>query len=96
MNIVGFIPVGKQNAIPLKELSIRAGCTPRTVQKLVENARLNGAVICNSLDTHNHGLYIPSCPDEALHYVRTERMRIDSFKRSLQSAEEYISDVEQG
>ena len=92
MNILDFIPVGKNNAITGKELQNITGLDGRSVKQQIANARLRGSVICSKLDGSNGCYFIPSCPSEATEYVRTEQCRINSAKEALKAAEIYVSD----
>lgn len=91
MNILDFIPVGKNNAITGKELQNITGLDGRSVKQQIANARIRGAVICASLKGDGGGYFIPSCPSEATEYVRTEQCRINSAKEALKAAEIYVS-----
>ncbi len=91
MNILDFIPVGKNNAITGKELQNITGLDGRSIKQQIANARIKGSVICSSLDGSRGGYFIPSCPGEAVEYVRIEQCRINSAKEALKAAEIYVS-----
>lgn len=91
MDIIKFIPHGKRNAVSGKELKQLTGCDERTVKQHIANARLKGVVICSILDGNNGGYFQPDSPDEAIEYVRTEQLRINSAKAALKAAEKYIA-----
>ena len=91
MNILDFIPVGKNNAVTGKELQNMTGLDGRTIKQQIANARIRGSVICASLSCDGGGYFIPSCPSEAVEYVRTEQCRINSAKEALKAAEIYVS-----
>ena len=96
-NILDFIPYGKENAISQEELAIRMQCDRRTVRASVFSARRNGAVICSTCEGEpTAGYYRPISAAEAVPYVKMQRSRIASARAALRSAEEYISDAEQG
>lgn len=91
MNILDFIPVGKNNAITGKELQNITGLDGRSVKQQIANARIRGSVICSILNSNSGGYFIPTCPVEAAEYVRTEQCRINSAKEALKAAEIYVS-----
>lgn len=91
MNILDFIPVGKNNAITGKELQNITGLDGRSIKQQIANARIKGSVICSSLNGSRGGYFIPSCPSEAIEYVRTEQCRINSARVALKAAEIYVS-----
>lgn len=90
MKIQDYIPHGRNNAISGSDLKTLLNVDSRTVKAMIANARLNGAVICSSLDGNNGGYFIPDSPEEAYEYVVTEQKRIKSAKRALKAAEKYI------
>ncbi|MBQ8010205.1 MAG: hypothetical protein IJ265_01455 [Oscillospiraceae bacterium] len=93
MNILDFIPFGKQNAVSTEYLKDVTGLDMRTIRQQIANARMRGAVICSSLRSEGGGYFQPESPEEAAEYVRTERCRIESAKAALASAEEYVHDI---
>lgn len=95
MDIIKFIPHGKDNMISGSDLAQLTQLDSRSVKQLVANARTKGAVICSSLEGNRGGYFIPDTPEEAVEYVRTERSRINSAKAALRSAEEYIKEMEE-
>lgn len=91
MNIVDFIPKGRENAISMTELSIRLDCDKRTVRAAVFDARKSGAIICSTCDGNSSdGYYQPVSVEEVIPYVRMQQSRIESAKLALKSAEDYI------
>ena len=61
MNIVDYIPVGRENAISRKMLSQATGLSDRIVRGMIEDARIAGEIICNLQD--GRGYYVPR-PDD--------------------------------
>lgn len=61
MNITDYIGTGKDKAVTRTELCARLGLTDRTVRKMIETARAEGALIINAQD--GRGYYISD--DEA-------------------------------
>ena len=50
MNICEFIPVGKEHAITREALANRLNLPDRTLRKMIESARKDGALIMNAQD----------------------------------------------
>ena len=90
MNISDFIPYGRANAIPQKQLALLTGQTPREVRRAVFNARRDGEPICSSVDETDGGYFYPAEPREALEYLRTQQSRIKSARTALAAVEKYI------
>lgn len=84
--IIGSISSGEDNAVSLSELCRRTNEGERTVRLCIEDMRRKGAVICSS----GKGYYLPSCTDELRRYVRTERARSRSIKKTLSAAEKLL------
>jgi len=63
MNIVYFIPEGRENAIPRAELRQRTGLNDREMREMIERARRNGYIILNMQD--GRGYFRPT-PDEII------------------------------
>lgn len=61
MNITDYIGTGKDKAVTRTELCSQLGMTDRTVRKMIETARAEGALIINAQD--GRGYYISE--DEA-------------------------------
>lgn len=95
MNILDFIPYGKENAVSQEELAIRMHTDKRTVRQLVYSVRVRGAVICSTCEGEpTAGYYRPISANEAMPYVRMQRSRIASAEAALRSAEDFIARVE--
>ncbi len=88
--ITKFIPFGRENAVSGRDLCIITGLDARTVKAEIANERLHGAVICSDLDGNSGGYFQPTAPEEAMQYVRTEQKRIESAKRALQAAVNFV------
>lgn len=67
MNILDFIPTGKENAISREALVFKTGVCDREVRKLIEDERINGAMIVSFSDSK--GYYIATREEEISHYV---------------------------
>ncbi len=86
LNIIDFIPVGKSNAVHRTELTNRTGLASREVDRVIFEARKNGAVICSA----TQGYYIPETAEEALQYYAAQQSRIRSGNIALRPVREYI------
>lgn len=94
MKISDYIPYGKVNAVSTDYLKSATGLDTRTIRQMIANERMQGAVICSSLLSEGGGYFLPECPAEAVHYVRTEQCRIESARKALAAAQAYVSDLE--
>lgn len=73
MNILEFIPYGKENAIKRDELSEKTGLSDRLVRKQIEEERENGAFILNFQD--GRGYFQSTDTEDLLHQFRLNRSR---------------------
>lgn len=89
MKIIDFIPVGRVNAISMRDLALAANVDERTVRELVHRARKNGAPICSDCD-ESGGYYLPCNVDEARIYLHQQQARIKSANASLRGVKAYI------
>lgn len=97
MNIIDFIPFGRENAISMEELAHRIGRDKRTARNYVFTARRRGNVICSTCcGNGSDGYYLPVSVKEVIPYVRMQQSRIESAKLALKSAEDYINNKAQG
>lgn len=91
-NVINFLPFGRENALPMKELALRMGVDPRTARKLVYEARQRGAVICSMCSgDRSDGYFRPNTAEEAAVYVRMQKCRIKSAKAALKPVEDFVS-----
>lgn len=91
LNILKFIPFGKDNAVSMTELSIRMNCDKRTVRNAVYQARIKGALVCSTCEGRSSaGYYQPLDISEVRPYISMQRSRINSALQAIRSAEEYI------
>ena len=80
MNIVDYIPVGKENAIPRADLARVLGMTDRACRKAIEEARDRGELICN--DGDGAGYYLASDIGQIERQYRVDKARaVAVFKR---------------
>ena len=78
MKILDYIPRGQENAVSMADLAAAIGTDERTVRKIIEKARLEGAVIIGD----NSGYYKPASRQELEPYVH----RIEKKARKILAA----------
>ena len=94
INISSFIPYGLENAISMSKLAIRTGESKRTVRKLIQQARLDGELICSTCNTDSAtGYYFPLTPDEARPYYRQQRARINTGIAAISVVSKYVKEA---
>lgn len=59
------IHVGKENAIPVSQLSVKLGFSNRIIHEIIFQARLEGQHICSN----NKGYFYPANNDELIEFV---------------------------
>ena len=73
MNIIDFIPTGKENRIALKSLQGATGITdPAELRRAIHKARCSGEPICND----GNGYYLAECSEDLNHSIRRMNSRI--------------------
>ena len=77
MNIIDFIPYGKENAVDRFRLMELTGLPDRRVRKLIQEARNNGEMILNAQD--GAGYYISDDAEELKRQYRSNRNRAMSI-----------------
>ena len=90
MNIIDYIPVGEENAISQKELSVILNCSKREARAMIYEARCKGAVICSSPDSSNGGYYLPKDNQEIERFIMFQKHRISSTNEAIRSAENFL------
>lgn len=95
IDIVKFIPFGKENAISRDKLAAKIGCTDRTMRDLVNKARKR-VVIINLQD--GDGYYRPTDNDmeDVLRYKKQEENRAAEVFGNLQPVREFIRKYKKG
>jgi biotin operon repressor len=83
MNILDYIPKGKDNAVTRERLCSLTGMNDRAVREMISQARRE-AVIINL--QNGDGYYIPTDRAEIERYVRQETARLKSIGWSLKAA----------
>ena len=93
IDIVNYIPIGRDNAISRQELCIKTGLSDRKVRNMIKMARRN-IVILNIQD--GSGYFLPGAEDTALvrKYLKQEEHRAKSIFWALKSARKYLKEVE--
>lgn len=86
IDIVDYIPIGRENGISRKELCRRTNLTDREVRRYISKAR-ETTCICNMSD--GAGYYIPRELAEVENFIRQESARARSIFRSLRGARTY-------
>ncbi len=93
MKISDYLPTGKENAVPSKELAARLGFdTVRDLQRAVERERQSGAVILSTC-TDGGGYYLSDDPLEIAAFIRTLNTRASNTLRSLESARAALDEL---
>lgn len=93
MKITDYLPTGKENAIPSKELAARLGFdTVRDLQRAVERERQSGAVILSTC-SDGGGYYLSNDPLEIAAFIRTLNTRANNTLRSLESARAALDEL---
>jgi hypothetical protein len=89
MNIIDFIPFGKENAISRKRLCTLYGTPDRVMRKQIENERGEHAI----LNAQDGGGYFRPLPKEkplVERWLRQERSRGRSVEQSTRGAEKFL------
>jgi len=89
MNIIDFIPYGKDNAISRKQLCAITGLPDRMMRHEIERARKQYAIL-NSQD--GSGYFLPSSEEKPLveRWIRQERHRSEQIGNSTLGAEKWL------
>ena len=87
-SILSVIPIGRENAKPMRQVATETGADVRTVRKAIERARIAGEIIASC----NSGYFIPDqLPDLRRFYCNhlkramTTLATLETTKRVLQS-----------
>ena len=87
-----FIPRGRENAVPMKDLARLMDFEPRAVRQWVFNERRRGVPICSTTDVIGGGYYLPETADEAAPYIQEQTSRIKSARIALQAVLDYVQE----
>lgn len=80
MNILEFIPVGRENAISCRELSDLLHIPKRQVTRQIERERRHGCAVCASNATGTAGYYRPADRGELREYLHRLNSRITEIQ----------------
>lgn len=93
MKIADYLPTGKQNAVPSKELADLLGFdTVRELQKSIERERQAEAVILSTC-TDGGGYFLPANESEIREFIRTLSNRAKNTRRSMESAQDALDEM---
>lgn len=92
IDIVKYIPYGKENAISRNSLALKIGCSDRTMRDLINGARKR-EVIINVQD--GNGYYRPTKEDieEVERFKKQEENRAKDIFRGLQPVRKFLNEV---
>lgn len=86
MNIVDFIPTGKENRIALQSLQCATGIRDQAeLRRAIHKARCNGEPICND----GNGYFMAEHPEEMMRSIKRMGSRISkqiAAKRGMEKA----------
>ena len=88
MNIIDYIPFGKQNAISRERLSELSGMGDRAVRKAIQALREDGEIILSS--SHGKGYWRSDDASEIGQYIAENKSRIRKlYKTNRKLTEQY-------
>ena len=88
MNILDYIPYGKQNAVSRQELVTRTGMSDRAVRKAIQALREDGEIILSS--SHGKGYWRSDDASEIGQYIAENKSRIRKlYKTNRKLTEQY-------
>ncbi|RDU25039.1 hypothetical protein [Anaerosacchariphilus polymeriproducens] len=95
MNILDYIPEGRENAVTREYLVNATGMSDREVRREIQEARERTVIINLS---NGNGYFIPNAKDDSLllAYVLQERKREKSIRTSLNVAEMLLEKITGG
>ncbi len=86
--LLELLPRGKENGIKSEDLQKILQTDCRGVSHQIQNARLDGALICSG----NAGYYLPANREEVKEFYRIMRARCLSFLTALTPAAKYLNE----
>lgn len=92
MNVVDFIPTGKENAITRSDLVRMLNLPDRKVREMIETARKDGALILNDQD--GAGYYISDDLGELKRQLKQNQSRAGSVLRQNTHLRRKIKELE--
>lgn len=90
MNIIDYIPYGKENAITREQLSKVTGLPDRAMRKEIELARRDTCIINNQ---NGKGYYRPTDKAEVERYIKQEESRAKKIFMALGGARKYQEEM---
>lgn len=92
IDIIKYIPFGKENAIGRHELAIKVGCSDRTMRDLINSARKREVIV--NIQNGN-GYYRPTKDDvgEVEQFKRQEENRAKDIFKGLQPVRKFLNGV---
>lgn len=94
MNLIDYIPAGRERAISAKLLANMAGYkTVRDLQSEIHRLRVKGNIIC-SVTEEPAGYFMPICKAEVEHFYRSMQSRAAKIHKAIKSAEQLINNFD--
>lgn len=88
MNIIDYIPYGRENAVSRQELVMRTGMSDRAVRKAIQLLREDGEIILSS--SHGKGYWRSDSASEIGRYIAENKSRIRKlYKTNKKLTEQY-------
>ena len=91
MDILEYIPKGKENAISTQTLMKVFNCSMREIRLVIASARNNGAVICSF---SGGGYYYPLTREELSESINTLQGKANSIYIMLHSQKKALAECE--
>lgn len=91
MNITDYIGIGKDKAVTRTELCSQLGMTDRTVRKMIELARAEGALIINAQD--GRGYYISEDEADIRRQLNINHSRAMSILRQQKKLRQKLREI---
>ena len=94
VDIVKYIPFGRENAIRRSELAMKVGCSDRVMRDLINTARKREVIVNIQ---NGSGYYRPTKDDvgEVEQFKRQEENRAKDIFRGLQPVRKFLNGVKQ-
>lgn len=92
MDILDLIPTGKANAVTRAQLCAHTGLSDRAVRKLIELARIDGAIIINAQD--GAGYYISDNPVDIRRQIATNNSRAMTILKQQKCLRRRLAEIE--
>ncbi len=88
---LALIPIGRENAIPMRTIASALGVNAREVRQAILDARLDGVIICSGM----YGYYYPDTDTDILHYYKRTRSRALKTLASLKATRQRVKEIEE-